>query len=233
MTELKTVQALYSVLLMTLLLSPICAGQATMGQRDIDEAIQLASRKDPKPYAFSQRFMFGLEKADLVRLYTPFIRVARTARARLELYRPFSAADVTPELLEPVLVVEVLGYGVEIGNRIGEGTFFTPEHVVLSTSAGPVLQPLWTSSGTRMTQWTSEAVRELVAKAGENQPGTGPLDYLFPDDRSQLVVAFPMDVLRAGNEIVVIWGKQERYGSTTSRTEQRFKFSDKQAREWR
>lgn len=230
----RATRCMCGALLIAASLATVGADQAAMSVREIEEAIQFASKKEPKPYAFSQRFLFGLEKADLVRVYTPFMRVARTARRHLAIYQSFTAPDVAPELVEPILVVEVLGYGVEMGPRIGEGTFFTAEHVLISRSGGTVLQPLWTSSGMKMTRWTADAVGDLIAtKGSETGSNRSPLTYLFPDDRSQLVAAFPMDVLKAGNEVVVIWAKKERYGSTTTRTEQRFKFSEKHVRDWR
>jgi hypothetical protein len=124
---------------------------------------------------------------DRLTVTTPFLRVALAAQKAAEAKRQFTVADVTPEMIKPVLVVYAPG------SLIGPNIFQSNSQdytEAVNVDAVYVLRP----DGTRLeplsarTTW-SEFKRE--ESDGEDVR------------HSNITAEFPLDALAAGNEVRV------------------------------
>jgi hypothetical protein len=79
----------------------------TLSQKDIADAIQLGNFGEPRPYVLRVRSSDPSRKSEvsLGAIYTPFVRVALTARAERDAGHVLSTDEVDPKLLEPVVYI--------------------------------------------------------------------------------------------------------------------------------
>ncbi len=121
----------------------------------------------------------------LIAVYTtPFMRVMLAAHAATKRYRPFSEADVTPEMLAPEIHVYAASQSLE-GAAIAnvEAVVVLPRD---SKDSSQAVHPL------RMNE-ASEQYKNLFGFVGE---GRG------------MIAVFPLDVWRDDNEVHVVFDKE-------------------------
>jgi len=182
---------------------------AGLSTHQIDEAIRLGrSQQRLKPYQLSG-FLVGSKGFVL----TPFLRVAFAARVASEEYKPFSASDVTEEMMAPLLHVVVPAY--DNGKDAAAVRRFVDVRTVVimpkgSKDADQAVRPAW----------TREDVSLLKNAFGLELETKG------------LIAAFPRELFRQGYEIVIVYA--ERLGDTRGgKQEFRGEFNDKDIAEWR
>jgi hypothetical protein len=94
-----------------------------------------------------------------LRIYTPMTWVEQLAADAAKEYRPFTIADVTDEMLEPVLRVIVYPDKPTTLTAAGTRTASSVEHVVLRNKSKVVVQPI---SKEPFTDTASSALRDMA-----------------------------------------------------------------------
>jgi hypothetical protein len=164
----------FPILLMLVSLSAaIGASGRTLSSAEIDAAIRAGD--------VSKRYFVRPRSLVLGMFSTPFSRVAMAAQDARRQYRPFTAADVTDEMLAPELHVIVPAYSASAGDiRNVDAVVIAPRG---SKDDSAVLQPI-----------RSEPMRdEFRTLLGATFEGRG------------LIAVFPLDVLREGNELRIVY----------------------------
>lgn len=149
----------------------------------IREAITLGNKaKDLGPYPIQEKARWSWPP--LIAYYTtPFLRVALAANTAKKHYKPFTEADVTPEMLAPEIQVYAppqLVEGAEIANV--ETIIVLPSK---RKDTGQAIQP------TRISD-ASEEFKNLYGFSGE---GKGRL------------AVFPIDIWQESNEVHVVFDR--------------------------
>lgn len=125
---------------------------------------------------------------EIGRAYTPFLRVALAARQARETYRTFSAANLTPELTEPVVVVVFQPQPSSNGPTSVMTVLAMPKGKSDPTLA---IQPIWSKPNDISYQnvfgatWTS----------------------------SGMLAAFPLETMGAGFEFIAVYEGRAAMGS--------------------
>ena len=173
--------------------------------QEIESAISLAKTEKVEPYQLSKRTTLGIKNDIFGYVYTPFIRVALTARVAFDAYRPFGPSDVPPQAVLPV---------IQIQSFSGEGPLgrVEPEHIVILRGRGTsdVIQPTSTNrAGTIL------AMPEVIS------PGP----WLRANVRGDgFIATFPLSALEEGHEILLIYTEQQYgLGAGIKRLERKFK----------
>lgn len=117
---------------------------------------------------------------------TPFSRVALAARRAKALYKPFTEADVTPEMTVPQL--EVYAGSVSVSAPLPPGIANVQTVLIMpkgSKDVGAAIQPTTTSEA-------SEEYRNMMGAVLEGK---------------SIHAVFPLDALKPGREVVVVYDR--------------------------
>ncbi|HXB55597.1 MAG TPA: hypothetical protein VN461_12480 [Vicinamibacteria bacterium] len=117
---------------------------------------------------------------------TPFSRVASAAQHAKALYKPFSEADVTPDMTVPQL--EVFAGSVAVSSPLPPGVGNVEAVLIMPKGAKDVSMAIHPAK-------TSEVSEEYKNLMGASLNG------------KSINAVFPLDVLKPGREIVVIYDR--------------------------
>ena len=117
---------------------------------------------------------------------TPYLRVAIAAKEAKKAYKPFAEANVTPEMKAPV--VQMICHASPVmGNLLTEGVSSVENIVILPRDGG----------GTPIQPTVSKTISDpLRNKLGNTYEASG------------MIAIFPLDVLRAENQVHVIFTRK-------------------------
>ena len=119
-------------------------------------------------------------------VYTPFIRVALLARRAADAGKPFSAADIPPEIQESLTYVAALPW--ERTDVTGPDRLVDVDYVIItppgSTDRAQIIQPVWVKPDTSQ-------LRGLLGPAVPERA---------------MLAAFPSSAIQAGKEFVIVYG---------------------------
>jgi hypothetical protein len=157
----------------------------------IQQAIDWGTGKDRghvKPYEIGGSV--GWAKDPTAFLLTPYLRVARAARAATDTYKPFSPADVTSEMADPLVWVVAPPY--DCGTSVHPAERFVDVTTVVimprgAKDAAQTIQPVWTKPDVSMLQNV----------------------YGMKVETKGLTVAFPREALVPGSEFVFVYDRRE------------------------
>lgn len=158
------------------------AAIATMTPKEIRGAIAFGMAEKTMPtYALRKPGFVGANfKPVLGSFSTPFLRVAQSAHAAQVSFKTFAEADVTPDLIAPEL--HVFGFAQSDRGQVVN-----------------VQQILITKKGSK------EPAAAIRPSRSEPIPVTMRNLYGFKGDGESLFAVFPIDALRDGSEIHVIY----------------------------
>ncbi len=117
---------------------------------------------------------------------TPFSRVAQASRMAKTLYKPFTEADVTPEMTAPQL--EVFASAVSVRSPLPPGVGNVQAVLIMPKGvkdAAQAIQPTKTSD-------VPEEYRNMMGAVLEGK---------------SILAVFPLDVLKPGREVVVVYDR--------------------------
>ena len=165
--------------------------RSSLSPRDIADSIRLGQEGDPQPYLMRHVTSNPARKNTTIVgvVYTPFIRIALAAHAAREAGRPFTAADVRDEWLEPVAYIAFRWYVTDSVHNLDDvpaNVAWVPNSSLrLGPGRAPGVKP-------RAVRRGAEAIA-LLSSFGATAP--------YAD--IALVAAFPAELLRTDGRFVV------------------------------
>lgn len=173
---------LMNVLMGAALLVQDASPAVALEPAQIESAIALGQSKD------DIGFQLKAKAQPLGVLLTPHARVALAARTAKKSYKPFTAANVTPEMA--AAEVMVIAEPAKVHQAKGAASIGNVEAVVVipkgSKDVAKAIQPIR----------TSEVTTEYGNLYGATFEGKG------------LIAFFPLDVLRPGHEVRIIYDRK-------------------------
>jgi len=171
-----------------------------LSEIDVATAIQDGlSKKELKPFRIGRRakLIKSAMAVEIGQAYTPYLRVALAARAARDSYKAFAESDVTPDMVEPLVYVQVPPQ-----ERVGATTpldqYVDVETVLVlpkgSKDPAQAIRPIW----------LKESVTVFTNLFGVQWQTKG------------MVAAFPMETLSPAYEFVAIYKEKPTMGGGTS-----------------
>lgn len=153
----------------------------------INEAIQLGQSKKVRPYSLFYFFRFQMTEATGT-LTTPFLRVAIAASEAKDKFTVFRPADVTDEMLAPVLIVTMFPLHGEKFTDVHSSA----EHVVIKKQG---------------SNEPADAIQPSTIKAFDDSYSTAAGGSITMQG---LTASFPLEAFREGQEIFFLYKGGEK-----------------------
>ncbi len=176
-----------------------------MSAAEIAAAIQDGqSKKELKPYRIGRRakLIRSAMAFELGQAYTPYLRIALAARAARDAYKTFTEADVTPDMTEPLVYVQVPPQE-RPGAKTPLDKYIDVETVLVmpkgSKDPAQAIRPVW----------LKESVSVFTNLFGAQWQSRG------------MVAAFPIEVLMQAYEVIAIYKDKPLMGGGPSGRELR------------